>query len=215
VLDGVRSDRVAAADVDAVRAVEQARWQVLRSPAIVGLDEGVRVPVSRICAAASQPPVGARLLYHAVAVWSPDRAVELGTCVGVSAAYQALGIDPARSRRLTTVERHADLVDHARRLWAAAGVHGIEAVVGRFDTVLDLIEAGGPVDYAYVDGHHDGAATIRYVDRLAAARVHAQLVVVDDIDYSSSMRTAWHELRRRSDASASADLGKIGLMVLS
>jgi predicted O-methyltransferase YrrM len=113
------------------------------------------------------------------------------------------------------VERHAELVDHARRLWAAAGVDGIEAIVGRFDAVLDVIASGGPVDYAYVDGHHDGAATIRYVARLAVARAQAQLVVIDDIAYSRSMCSAWNELRRRSDASASADLGKIGLMVLS
>ncbi|RJK98214.1 O-methyltransferase [Vallicoccus soli] len=195
-------------------AVEAARRDLLASREEVLRRGGAPQVVGRVCARASQPPAGARVLYQAVRAWAPARALELGTCLGVSAAYQAVAQERCGGGDLLTLEGYPGLAERAERLWDRLGLQRVRVVVGRFAATLPDALAEGPYGYAYVDGHHDGAATRGYVERIAAACAPGALLVLDDVDWSPSMAGAWHDVRHRPDVVASARLGKLGLAVL-
>lgn len=192
--------------------LEAGRRDMLHSEDVVTWSGGREEPVAWICARASQPPSGARMLHHLLAVWQPRRALELGTCVGISGGYQAAALPSGAT--LTTLEGYSGLARQAEGTWRGAGIDNAEVVVGTFAETLDGVLQQGPWGYAYIDGHHVGSATIDYVDRIAAVSEPGALLVLDDIDYNDGMREAWALVQERDDVVASTTLGKLGLLAL-
>lgn len=212
-LSRIASDRLTAAEESRLHAVERERARILRSDSAVAWSGGREESLAWICARASQPAAGARILFHAVATWRPRLALELGTCVGVSAAYQATAQALNGGGRFVGMEAYPELATEARRVWAVCGLNDATVVVGQFSDSLPLFLNDG-CDYAFVDGHHDGHATRQYFDLIAEQAEPGALIVLDDVDYSDGMRGAWQDIQHHADVVASADLGKIGLVVL-
>jgi predicted O-methyltransferase YrrM len=211
-LERLAADRVATEAHRVLDRVEAARRTILLSPERVPWTGERPQSVGRICARASQPPSGARLLHHIVAAWEPRQALELGTCVGISAAYQATAIRGTGT--LTSLEAYPALARQAEATWRQAGIDNARVVVGQFANTLAPTLAGAMWDYAFIDGHHQGPATERYVEEVSGAAAPGALLALDDIDYSEGMRSAWQSVRRRPDVAASAVVGKIGLLAL-
>lgn len=160
-------------------------------------------------------------LDHAWTLWQltrttgARRVLEMGTCVGISGSYLAA----AAGRRptggtLRTLEGREDRAEVARETFARLGLDDVEVVVGTFRRTLDAVLDDDPFDLAFVDGHHDGDATLAYVDRIRAASAPGAVLVLDDIRWSDSMTAAWAEVRQRLSSSAAADLGRVGVVVL-
>src|SRR6185436_17045659 len=96
----------------------------------------------------------------------PSRCLEMGTNLGVSAAYQAAALAVNGSGELHTIESAPPLAElsrgHLASLQLAAEVHQ-----GKFADVLPgLLARTAPLDYVFVDGHHDGPATVGYFAQL-------------------------------------------------
>jgi predicted O-methyltransferase YrrM len=137
------------------------------------------------------------------------RAVlELGACVGISGAY----LGSAMSRpRVVSIEASPELAP------VAAGT------IARFAQSSDLLTgmfAGRLPDalrerytLAYVDGHHDGDATIAYVQAIAPHLEPHALIILDDIRLYREMDAAWHTLRRFPGVGAAVDVGRFGLLL--
>lgn len=138
----------------------------------------------------------------------------MGTCVGVSAAYQASAQLLCGAGDLVSLEGYPSLADKAQELWRRCDLYNTDVVVGRFDDTLLSVLRSGPFDYAYIDGNHHGVATRRFVHDIARSAAPGALLVLDDIDYSTGMRAAWQDVRHRMYVAASAELGKLGLLVL-
>lgn len=160
-------------------------------------------------------------LDHAWTLWQLTRStgarrvLEMGTCVGVSGSYLAAAAgDGAHGGTLRTLEGREDRAAVARETFARLGLDDVEVVVGTFRRTLATVLEDAPFDLAFVDGHHDGDATLGYVDQIRAASVPGAILVLDDIRWSDSMTAAWHEVRQRLTASATADLGRVGVVVL-
>jgi predicted O-methyltransferase YrrM len=67
-----------------------------------------------------------------------------------------------------------------------------KVINGRFaDTLVSAAEANGPFDLAFIDGHHDGDATVAYFNTLKKYLTPGALVIFDDIAWSQGMRRAW------------------------
>jgi predicted O-methyltransferase YrrM len=210
-LERISSDCLSADARAALDRVEASRRATLRSVERVSWADGSTESVAWICARASQPPSGARLLHHLAAVWQPRHALELGTCVGVSAAYQAVAL---RAGTLTTLEAYRDLANRAEETWRVAQVDNARVVVGRFADTLAPTLGQATWDYAFIDGNHQGRATEGYVEQVSRSAAPGALLVLDDIDYNDGMRAAWDSVRQRPDVAASAVVGKIGLLAL-
>lgn len=211
-LERIAADRLFSDARRGLDRVERARRATLRSSDEVVWANGTTESVARICARASQPPSGARLLHHVVSVWGPRQALELGTCVGISAAYQAAALPEGGT--LTSLEAYPGLAQRAEETWRLAGVDNARVVVGRFAETLAPTLAESTWDYAFIDGNHQGRATERYVEQVSRSAAPGALLALDDIDYNDGMRAAWQSVQQRPDVAASAVVGKIGLLAL-
>ena len=137
------------------------------------------------------------------------RVLELGACVGISGAYLAAA---ASAPRVVTIEASPELAPVARE--TIAHFAGDAAVLqGMFDDRLpDALEA--PIDLAYIDGHHDGAATLRYVKAIVPHLAPEALIVLDDIRLYDEMAAAWRTLCAMPGVAAAIDVGRFGLLMM-
>lgn len=168
--------------------------------------------VAEVSRLASQQRTWATVLYRLVRQLRPGRCVEMGTCLGVSAAYQAAALERNGAGQLVTIEGAADRSRIAARTLAGLGLARVDLRVGRFNEVLLDVLAEEPADLVFVDGHHDEEATLRYYDQLAALVAPRAVVVFDDITWSEGMKRAWQRIIQHPCTEEVLDLGKLGVI---
>ena len=145
--------------------------------------------------------------YHAPSV------LELGTCLGTSAAYIGAGLD---SGHLTTVEAGEPQVEIARETIAELGLE--ERVTVQHGLFQDVLLEDGTVpnfDVAFLDGHHQKDATLEYFDALYEFANGGAVIVFDDVNgYSEGMDEAWDEIRTDLRVDLSVSTNRVGLAVV-
>ena len=125
---------------------------------------------------------------------SPEgRFLELGTSLGVTAAYVA-----SVGWHVDTWEGCPETLNKAQVGWGLLGLSDhIQSELGPFHHRLDALTKAQRWDVIYVDGFHEERATLHMVDLLAP---HVEVcVVVDDIAWSPGMHRAWQTLRNREE----------------
>jgi predicted O-methyltransferase YrrM len=173
----------------------------------------IRKTIGQICALTSRTDRTALLLLRLVRELKPRTCMELGTSVGISACYQAAALKLNGAGKLATLEGADSVASVAIRNFADLGLDNIEVFRGRFqDTLSNVLSVNSPVDYAFIDGHHDEAATVTYFNAFVPALADAAVVVFDDIDWSEGMKRAWDSVKRHRNVRASVDLGSIGII---
>jgi predicted O-methyltransferase YrrM len=214
-----RLDEPSSAGSTGIHAIEQERQRMLKDPRPLidgsegkpGLyDEGQTIAAA---AKVSKSPRSALLLYHLVREFKPQLVVELGTNVGISAAYQAMALSKNRNGgRLVTFEASPYRLRHARVLHATLGLANVSYIQGLFsDTLPSALAELGHVELAYIDGHHQYQPTLDYFEALWQHSRDGAMFVFDDIRWSSGMLNAWTELRTDPRLGLTADLGSMGI----
>ena len=165
----------------------------------------------------SSPPAKARLLFHLIRMFRPLQCLEMGTLMGISAAYQATALELNGEGHLYTLEGAEPFAEIAQDNLRRLRLDGrAEVISGRFDqTLTPTIERAGSLHYAFVDGRHDEQATVDYFNELEP-RVDGQgLLVFDDIGWSPGMERAWAAIRQDPSVSASATVGvSVGIALI-
>ncbi len=170
--------------------------------------------VADVCAA-SKPAFWAVLLYHLVRRLQPSSALELGTCVGISAAYQGVAMARNGQGRLRTLEGAPSIAALAQQTFDAVGLDNVEVVVGPFhETLSAALAAAAPLDFFFNDGHHDHDAVLRYFDEALPYLADGAVVVFDDISWSPGMRRAWTAIEAHPRVHASIDLRAMGITII-
>lgn len=155
----------------------------------------------------SRRGAGARALYSVAAEYRPRTILELGTNIGISAAYLA-----AAGGNVTTLDASAYRLRLARRLHDSLGLK-ISHVHGKFiDTLPDVLKQLPPVELAFIDGHHQYQPTLDYFEMISAHAAPGCVYIFDDIRYSRAMWKAWRELKVRFEATA--DMGGMGVAII-
>lgn len=183
--------------------------------AVASLD-GARVEdeVQRIARFSSKKGLWALFLFKLIRELRPLRCVEMGTALGLSGAYQAAALALNGRGELTSLEGSAELAAIARRNWAALGLQGADVVVGKFsDTLGGVLGARAPIDYVFVDGHHDENATLDYFEQLVPHLASPACLVFDDIAWSKGMRRAWRSIESDRRIQVSVDFGMMGVAI--
>lgn len=172
--------------------------------------------VGAVCRQASKPASWAGLLLAIVREYHPHHAIELGTSLGLSAAYQGAGLYMnGDGGTLHTLEGAPELADLARRHLAGLGLDDVTVVTGRFDQTLGgVLRSLGTIDYAFVDGHHDEAATLAYFETLLPVATPGAVLVFDDISWSDGMRRAWATIAADPRVGTSIGLRAIGICIV-
>lgn len=182
------------------------------------MQRGVRVDstVGAVCRLASKPPFWARLLFAVVREYQPQRGVELGTCLGLSAAYQGAAMLLAgNGGKLHTLEGADSLAEQSRGNLASLQLGNVTVVAGRFEqTLAGVLQDAGRVDYAFIDGHHDEQATIAYFRQLLPRLAPGAVLVFDDISWSPGMARAWQVISADPQVRVAVDLRAVGICLL-
>lgn len=163
----------------------------------------------------SATPDQGRLLFHLVRALGPRQILELGTNIGISAAYLATGLRYAGGGSLTTIEASGIRLSLARSHLRELDLDDVViALEGYFDDVLEKAVTELPgLDMAFIDGNHRLEATLRYFEVVVAAMEEGGVAVLDDIRWSEEMWEAWQAISRSSSARTVVDLGRTGLVV--
>jgi predicted O-methyltransferase YrrM len=171
--------------------------------------------VRQMCGA-SKSPLWAELMFRLIRRFRPTSGLELGTCLGVSAAYQAAAMELNAQGHLTTCEGAPAAAERSRRNLETLGLSArVDVVPGRFDDTLDgTVARIAPVDWVFIDGHHDDEATRAYFARITPALSERAVVVFDDISSSAGMERAWRAVSENERVTAAVDLGKVGVTLL-
>ena len=170
--------------------------------------------VSNVCKA-SKPYFWVLVLFKLIREFKPTTSIELGTCLGISAAYQAAAHKINDKGSITTMEGAASLASLSEKNLQKLGLDNAIVVYGRFQDNLDRVfNENKPIDYAFIDGHHDEKATISYFESFVPNLSNKAIIVLDDISWSNGMRRAWRKIIENENVKFSVDLRTIGICLL-
>ena len=143
------------------------------------------------------------------------RGLELGTCLGISAAYQASALDHHDGAGFVTCEGAAALAERAATNLRQLGLGRCQVVPGRFaDTLAAVAAEQEPIDYAFIDGQHDQQATVRYFETLRPHLAPSAANVFDDIRWSAGMTRAWRKICASPGVATTMDRGRLGVVIV-
>jgi len=168
-------------------------------------------PLSSLVASAAKNAKYAKLLHRIVATYQPQYALELGTNLGISAMYQAAGLQQGK---LYSIEGSSKIAEIARYNIEKAGLtQQIQVIEGPFDAVLPQILPQFPhLDYVFLDGNHEKEATLRYFEMLYPRLHNDSILVFDDIRWSEGMKEAWQVICKDPRVTVSIDLFFLGIV---
>jgi predicted O-methyltransferase YrrM len=183
--------------------------------------------IADIARHAAKPKKLGQLLFRIAKHYQPRVMLELGTSLGLSAAYLASGANeghgPAQAGsatgtkdvKLLTIEGAAAVAAVAGANFRSLGLENIELVRGGFDDRLpEALDKLGGIDLAFVDGNHRRAPTLRYFNWLIARASPSSVLIFDDIHWSGEMEQAWETIRQDTRVLLTIDLFFIGLVFL-
>jgi predicted O-methyltransferase YrrM len=143
---------------------------------------------------------------------NPNQVLEMGTSVGISASYQSAALELNNHGHLITIEGSEDIVSIAEHYFGILGLGNINIRIGTFDEELpSILSEIDNLDMVFVDGHHDGDATVQYYNQIISHLSKGSVIIFDDIHWSEDMHAAWNEIRSSEQISTTIDTGKMGI----
>lgn len=164
---------------------------------------------------ASKDSRSAAFLFLLIREFKPSAALELGTNVGITSAYQTAGLKSNGSGELITLEASPYRMRLAEQLHKKLKLtEHVDFKVGLFQDTLDTtLQKFEPIDYAFIDGHHQYQPTLDYFDLIYKNASDEAVFVFDDINWSPGMKRAWQEIKNDERLAVAADFGSVGIGV--
>ena len=168
----------------------------------------------------SESPISSRWLANSASVprrWgvflhlcaeSATSILETGACVGISGAYFATA---ASHPRLITIEGSSALAPIAEETLTQFSDRATVMRSAFDDGIPRALQSLQTLDLAFIDGHHQEAATLRYVQTIIPHLSRDAMIILDDISLHPGMRSAWQQLSRMTGVAAAVDTGRFGL----
>jgi predicted O-methyltransferase YrrM len=199
--------------------IEEVRKKLLSNKTVIEIEDlgaGSRggltkqKSVAQIAKAALKPKKYAQVLYRLARHYQPRTIIELGTSLGITAAYLS---EACPAAEITTIEGSKSIFSMARENLAGLCCENVEPVHGNFDLVLPDILAKYPqVDLGYIDGNHRYEATMRYFHQFLQNAHAGTILVFDDIHWSEEMEKAWEEIKSHPSVQYTIDIFFLGFV---
>jgi predicted O-methyltransferase YrrM len=206
-------------DPDIVSIVETTRKRMLsdhRSIKIVDLGAGgkrnktILRQVSDIARKSPVPSKYGAFLSNMAADFGGTHIIELGTSFGISTMYLAAACPDTT---VSTIEGSPSVAAIAKENFQTAGLKNIRVYTGSFDEVLpSLVEEGKTPGLVFIDGNHRKEPVLKYFGIILEKVNERSVVIIDDINYSRSMASAWEEIRNHEKVSVSIDINRMGIV---
>lgn len=167
------------------------------------------------CARASTSHYLSFLLFKLIREFKPLVCLELGTNLGISAAYQATALKLNGGGKIVTLEGAESLALLAKKNFQTLGLDDVVVVIGRFQDTLDkVLDEHGMIDFVYIDGHHDEKETLAYFEKVFPFLSERAVIIFDDIGWSNGMKIAWKAIETDKRVKISVDLSKFGVCLI-
>ncbi|NET38254.1 MAG: class I SAM-dependent methyltransferase [Cyanothece sp. SIO1E1] len=162
----------------------------------------------------SKPRRSGTLLYLLVREFQPTVVIELGTNIGISASYLAAALQMQGHGKLITFEVSPYRQRLAQDLHQTLGLSNVQYALGLFeDTLQPTLNTLEPVDFAFIDGHHQYRSTLDYFNLVMDCAQNNSVFIFDDIRWSSGMWRAWNQIKCDPRVVVAVDLDDIGLCI--
>lgn len=169
-----------------------------------------RRSIVQITKHAAKPKKLSQLLFRIAQYYQPATILELGTSMGISTAYMALG-NPAA--RIITGEGSEAVAQQANKNFQQLALRNIELITGNFDHTLPaILQQAGDIGLAFMDGNHRLEPTRRYFEQILPHTAEYTIIIVDDIHWSQEMEQAWQYMKEHPAVTLTIDLFFIGLV---
>ncbi len=153
-----------------------------------------------------------RLLFRLARHINPKNTIELGTSLGVSTCYLALG---NRNNTIYSIEGCPECFGAALNNFSSLDLKNIHPVNGNFDKELPVIlNKIQRVDMVYIDGNHRKEKTLDYFNQCIQASHNETVIIVDDIHWSNKMSEAWKCICEHPRVTLSLDIYRMGIVFL-
>jgi len=200
------------------KPIERYRSELLRNMQIMDpFDHGAgsrgrqkRRTIGKMTRIASVSPAYGRLLYNLVSHYQPDCILELGTALGISTMYLALGNSHAR---VITVEGNPQLAEIASKSFNVNLFNNITLINSTFDLAIPhlVLEMTGKT-LIFIDGNHTFDATLRYFELFGVRADSSTIFVFDDINWSGEMARVWKHISGSPVVGLKIDLFHMGIV---
>lgn len=164
---------------------------------------------------ASKPIAWCKALLSLTIMAKPEHVLEMGTNVGISGLYIAAGLEMNARGQLISLEGSPSKSELARANFDKVGLRRATVVTGDFtDTLESALAHLAPLDMAFIDGFHDGQATVRYHDLCKRRASPGAIFIYDDIGWSPGMKAGWSRIKSDPDLATIIEYPGLGICKL-
>lgn len=166
--------------------------------------------VSEMAKSAGSTQKRTELLYRICKYLNPKNVLELGTSTGL-ATHALARAQP--NANIVTVEGSGAIHQRTASHLDKAGVQNVELINSTFHEFLDQPDLPD-FDLIFIDGHHQGEATIAYWQKCLELANEETLFIFDDIYWSRDMTEAWKIICKDERSTAVVDTFFWGLVFI-
>ncbi len=172
--------------------------------------------VSNLAKISSRSKFWSSFLFYLIREFQPEICLELGTCIGISASYQASALKLNNKGKLFTLEGSPSRAEIASQNLESLQLNNVEVIIGSFEDNLEkTLKRLEKIDYIFIDGNHNYNSTIDYFGKILPYLNENAIVIFDDINYSLEMNNAWRKILKYKQVSASVDLYGFGIVFIN
>lgn len=169
--------------------------------------------ISDVAANSAKAPHLGQMMFRLINKFKPNKMLELGTSLGVSACYQ---IGPNKKASFTTMEGCPETAKVARKVLSSFKADGVKIKEGDFrKTLPEVLNSYDQLDYVFFDGNHQKEPTIEYFNKCLEKANEDSIFVFDDIHWSIGMEEAWDYIKSHPSVTITIDIFWVGLVFFS
>ena len=152
------------------------------------------------------------LLYRIVNHYNPKNIIELGTSLGISTLYLAMG---NKKSNVFTLEGCPETAKIAKNNFEKMSIKNTNITVGNFSEKLEkqLIKMKS-IDLVFIDGNHQYKPTINYFEKCLKYTNNETIFIFDDIHWSKGMENAWKYIKSHQKTTLTIDLFYLGIVFI-
>ncbi len=198
---------------------ESYRSQLLENDDLISFEvfnSKKKIKVKDVCKKATSPPSWGRLLYFITDLMKNPNFLEIGTNLGISGSYILEAIKKKEKGKLITMEGVPMLseISH-KRFEEITSRKKFKLYNGLYiDTFPKLLKSKQNFNIIFIDGNHNKKSTLHYYEKLKSKLDFPAIIIIDDINWSNGMKSAWYSMRSDSNVKFSIDFYKMGILII-
>lgn len=151
----------------------------------------------------------AKLLFRICNYLNIEKALELGTSLGIASAAIAAN----KKTQLITMEGCPEITKIAQQQFDKYQLRNIQLQNIEFDKGIEkVLQKSSKFDLIYFDGNHQKDATLKYFEQLLPLAHNDSVFIFDDIHWSAGMEEAWEEIKNHPEVRVTIDTYQWGLV---